>query len=283
MNWLLIIEGKCLWVGHHRRGFLLAAALLAGGVVADNARWNRIALPADEVIAVPASAPIASRRAMDGDCLRKDGELCRESEHCAFAEPAATRGSAPAVGPVRIASEPVIGSPRSERSQVAPGQGAQSLARQSRSQVRKEVESEQGRNAQRNDRRGKGHCSRFAVATCPCRDPVEGSSGGAREVVVRAYCPCWRVTFYCRGRCCTDFDGITASGKRVQAGMCAADKRIPFGTRLRIEGLGEFVVEDRGRKIYGNRIDIYVPGPPWEAHRKARRLGVLWRRIKLCE
>lgn len=52
--------------------------------------------------------------------------------------------------------------------------------------------------------------------------------------------------------------GITASGKTVRKGMVAADTRfLPFGTKIYIEGLGIFIVEDTGGDIKGNRIDIY--------------------------
>lgn len=53
--------------------------------------------------------------------------------------------------------------------------------------------------------------------------------------------------------------GITASGRKVSEGMIAADTSVlPFGTKVWIEGLGVFVVEDTGGDIKGNRIDIYM-------------------------
>jgi 3D (Asp-Asp-Asp) domain-containing protein len=54
--------------------------------------------------------------------------------------------------------------------------------------------------------------------------------------------------------------GITASGKRVAVGMIAADTRIlPFGTKVYIDGMGIYTVEDTGGAIKGNCIDIYMP------------------------
>jgi 3D (Asp-Asp-Asp) domain-containing protein len=54
--------------------------------------------------------------------------------------------------------------------------------------------------------------------------------------------------------------GITASGKRVQAGKTAAcPPSMPFGTRIEIEGVGERVCEDRGAAITEGRIDVYMP------------------------
>lgn len=55
--------------------------------------------------------------------------------------------------------------------------------------------------------------------------------------------------------------GITASGKRVQAGVTiAADPNvIPMGSKVYIEGIGTRIVHDTGGAIKGNRIDVYIP------------------------
>jgi 3D (Asp-Asp-Asp) domain-containing protein len=54
--------------------------------------------------------------------------------------------------------------------------------------------------------------------------------------------------------------GITASGRRVQAGITAACPReIPFGTWLEIEGVGKRRCDDRGGLIRGKKLDIYIP------------------------
>jgi len=58
---------------------------------------------------------------------------------------------------------------------------------------------------------------------------------------------------------CGKDDGITASGVFIEEGHIAMDDSIPFGTRVRIAGLGEYVVTDRGGDITGNRIDIFTP------------------------
>jgi 3D (Asp-Asp-Asp) domain-containing protein len=53
-------------------------------------------------------------------------------------------------------------------------------------------------------------------------------------------------------------DGITATGKSVREGIIAVDPTIiPFGTKVEIKDMGEFVAEDCGSKIKGNRIDIF--------------------------
>lgn len=77
------------------------------------------------------------------------------------------------------------------------------------------------------------------------------------------YVDTFRVTGYdphC-AHCCGKTNGITASGKQATFGRTiAADRsRFPFGTKLYIEGLGTFVVEDVGGAIKGNKIDVAVP------------------------
>jgi 3D (Asp-Asp-Asp) domain-containing protein len=51
----------------------------------------------------------------------------------------------------------------------------------------------------------------------------------------------------------------TASGTiATQGRTIAMDKNIPFGTLVKIEGFdGVFIVEDRGSRIKGNRVDVY--------------------------
>lgn len=53
--------------------------------------------------------------------------------------------------------------------------------------------------------------------------------------------------------------GITANGNKVRKGIIAADTNVlPFGTKVYIEGMGIFVVDDTGSAIKGNRIDVYM-------------------------
>ncbi len=55
-------------------------------------------------------------------------------------------------------------------------------------------------------------------------------------------------------------DGITASGKLVAYGVCAADTNYyPFGTKFNIPGYGICTVWDTGSAIKGNRIDAFFP------------------------
>lgn len=58
---------------------------------------------------------------------------------------------------------------------------------------------------------------------------------------------------------CGKSDGITASGKKVKENhTIACPREFPFGTKIRIDGMGTYVCEDRGGAIKGNKIDIYM-------------------------
>ncbi len=58
---------------------------------------------------------------------------------------------------------------------------------------------------------------------------------------------------------CGKSDGITASGARVRANhTLACPPSYPFGTRIKIDGMGVYTCEDRGGAIKGNRFDIYM-------------------------
>jgi len=67
--------------------------------------------------------------------------------------------------------------------------------------------------------------------------------------------------------------GRTASGQTVRRGLIAADHSLPLGTRVRLEAgrySGEYLVADRGGKVRGRVIDIWVPSNG-EAIRFGRR------------
>lgn len=66
------------------------------------------------------------------------------------------------------------------------------------------------------------------------------------------YCPCYS--------CSEGYGSNTASGVRAKEGITvAADRRkIPLGTKIYIEGVGERIVQDVGGAIKGNKLDIYV-------------------------
>lgn len=63
--------------------------------------------------------------------------------------------------------------------------------------------------------------------------------------------------------------GKTASGKKPIEGItCAASRRFPFGTRLKIEGVGVRVVQDRLARRFDSRVDIF-----FNDHKKALVFG----------
>ena len=67
--------------------------------------------------------------------------------------------------------------------------------------------------------------------------------------------------------------GRTASGHPVRRGLIAADKSLPLGTRVRLDAgrySGEYIVADRGGRVRGRIIDIWVPSNG-EAIRFGRR------------
>lgn len=85
----------------------------------------------------------------------------------------------------------------------------------------------------------------------------------ASAATVTAYCPC--------AICCGVMGGtgITASGKQARQGVTvAASRSIPMGTRLRIEGVGVRVVQDRLAPRYDDRVDVF-----FTRHEDAVRFG----------
>ncbi|MCI8510706.1 MAG: hypothetical protein HFE83_01755 [Lachnospiraceae bacterium] len=77
-----------------------------------------------------------------------------------------------------------------------------------------------------------------------------------------AYCPC--------PKCCGRWSRTTSSGRTaVSNHTVAVDPRvIPIGSRIMINGR-EYVAEDTGGSIKGNRIDIF-----FDTHSEARQYGV---------
>lgn len=83
----------------------------------------------------------------------------------------------------------------------------------------------------------------------------------AMEIVATAYCPCVK--------CCGKSDGITSTGVKAKANRTvAADPNIlSYGTEI-LCGMGEFVVEDCGGAIKGNRVDFF-----FDSHEEALQFG----------
>lgn len=71
----------------------------------------------------------------------------------------------------------------------------------------------------------------------------------------------FKLTFYCACSSCSGGYGAgTATGTRCTEGRTiAVDPRvIPLGSKVYIEGFGDFIAEDTGGAIKGNKIDIYL-------------------------
>lgn len=84
------------------------------------------------------------------------------------------------------------------------------------------------------------------------------------EYKVTHYCPC--------EECCGKDDGITFTGTAATEGRTVAvdPKVIPLGSEVVLNG-ENYIAEDIGGAIKGNRIDVYV-----ESHEEAKELGVYY-------
>jgi uncharacterized protein YabE (DUF348 family) len=97
------------------------------------------------------------------------------------------------------------------------------------------------------------------------------TSGTGTVYKVTAYCSC----AVCCGK---SSSGYTASGTKATSGRTvAASSQFAFGTKLLINGQ-EYVVEDRGGAIKGNKIDIYM-----DSHADALAWGVRYLTVQVVE
>ena len=88
----------------------------------------------------------------------------------------------------------------------------------------------------------------------------------------------FKITHYCPCEACSGKWGdLTSTGVRAKAGhTIAVDPRvIPYGSVVQIDG-HEYVAEDTGGAIKGNRIDIYC-----ESHQEASDRGVIYAEVLL--
>jgi 3D (Asp-Asp-Asp) domain-containing protein len=95
----------------------------------------------------------------------------------------------------------------------------------------------------------------------PIEEPEPTTTYTEMQVIATAYCPCVK--------CCGKSDGITSTGVKAKANhTIAADPNVlPYGTEI-LCGMGEFVVEDCGGAIRGNRIDFF-----FDSHEEALKFG----------
>lgn len=83
----------------------------------------------------------------------------------------------------------------------------------------------------------------------------------------------FKLTFYCAcKKCCGKTNGITASGTRATEGRTIAinNAKFPMGTKVHLDGFGDFIVEDRGG-MKSTTIDVFVTD-----HQRALQLGVYY-------
>lgn len=98
----------------------------------------------------------------------------------------------------------------------------------------------------------------------------------------RIYLGTFKITHYCECKICCgpNAQGITASGKRVQANKTIAvdPKVIKLGSQVYIDGYGYMEAQDTGSAIKGNIIDVYV-----EDHQEALKMGVQYKDVYLIK
>lgn len=129
-------------------------------------------------------------------------------------------------------------------------------------------------------------------ASYPRFYPKSGPENGNGLVLVTGYCNCgkccgWERSWLGLGQPVYSYGpqkgspkrvGVTARGTAARPGVVAADTKVfPFGTRLRIPGIGfDCVVEDVGGKIKGKHVDVWFP-----SHAEARRWGARWLKVEV--
>ena len=89
---------------------------------------------------------------------------------------------------------------------------------------------------------------------------------------ITAYCPCYE--------CSEGYGKNTATGKVATEGRTVAvdPKKIPYGTKLEIEGVGVRVAEDCGGAIKGNKIDLY-----FDTHQEVLNFGRQTRQVTILK
>ncbi|MDI6773873.1 MAG: 3D domain-containing protein [Verrucomicrobiota bacterium] len=106
------------------------------------------------------------------------------------------------------------------------------------------------------------------LALCGCAriQPPNRAPDFEQAFIVTGYCSCGKCCGWHRNWCLRAIDdasgrpkivGQTASGAMARSGTVAAPPEYPFGTILYVEGYGYGRVEDRGRAIKRNRLDLW--------------------------
>ena len=120
-----------------------------------------------------------------------------------------------------------------------------------------------------------------SLAGCAHIRPETGARREQIQCTVSGYCKCgkccnWKRNWFGRAVVASGPQkgkpkkvGITASGTKARPGVIAADtKHFPFGTVIYVPGFGYGRVEDKGRAIKEDRIDLF-----FASHGKALKWG----------
>ena len=87
----------------------------------------------------------------------------------------------------------------------------------------------------------------------------------------------YKLTFYCPCTICSGgWGNSTSSGARATEGRTIAvdPNKIPIGSHIFIEGFGDFIAEDVGSAIKGNRIDVFL-----NSHSRCYDLGIKYANV----
>lgn len=85
----------------------------------------------------------------------------------------------------------------------------------------------------------------------------------------------WKLSFYCPCRQCSSGWGYqTSSGATCVEGVTVACAILPAGTRVKIEGYGERIVQDTGAGVRGQHLDVFM-----ESHSECLRHGLKYREV----
>ena len=129
-------------------------------------------------------------------------------------------------------------------------------------------------------------CASFLLLTVFLLCCTKAHAQTSATVFMAKPCPAiYKVTAYCScKRCCGKSDGITASGHKLKPGdKVVAGNWLPFGTKVKIEGLGVYSVQDRGAKsLFGSKNNHIKHLDVWMSnHKEALKFGVKWLKVEV--
>lgn len=85
----------------------------------------------------------------------------------------------------------------------------------------------------------------------------------------------YKLSFYCACRKCSgNWGHRTSSGATCQEGVTVACAILPAGTRVKIEGYGERIVQDTGAGVRGKHLDVFM-----ESHSQCLKHGIQYREV----